>query len=84
MNCPLCGHPFSKVTNTPGGKGKGPTRRGMVEGDFLRRRRECLGCGGRFGTIEMVDIDDRIEEKGRWNPKGGRRPKDPDGEWLKI
>src|SRR3990170_4612069 len=44
MNCPFCGHPESKVTDSR------PDEAG------IRRRRECLACGRRFSTIERVEL----------------------------
>ena len=45
MKCPHCGSIDDKVVNsrlTPGGEG-------------IRRRRECLGCGQRFTTMEHLE-----------------------------
>jgi len=44
MNCPFCGHPESKVTDSR------PDEAG------IRRRRECLACGRRFSTIERIEL----------------------------
>ena len=44
MNCPFCGHEDTKVTDSR------PDEAG------IRRRRECLGCGRRFTTIEKVEL----------------------------
>lgn len=45
MKCPYCGHIESKVIDSrPNG-----------EGDNIRRRRECLKCGKRFTTYEVVE-----------------------------
>ncbi len=44
MNCPFCGNPESKVTDSR------PDEAG------IRRRRECLECGRRFTTIEKVEL----------------------------
>jgi transcriptional repressor NrdR len=43
MDCPYCGHHYSKVTDS----------RSMERG--IRRRRQCLGCGARFTTYERVE-----------------------------
>lgn len=40
MTCPIC-EGATKVTNSRPGP------------DIIRRRRECVGCGYRFTTIEM-------------------------------
>ncbi|MDR1753604.1 MAG: transcriptional regulator NrdR [Eubacterium sp.] len=43
MKCPDCGHYDSKVIDSR------PTD------NKIRRRRECLSCGGRFTTYEIVE-----------------------------
>ena len=45
MKCPFCGHAESKVVDS----------RPTDEDSRIRRRRECLGCGRRFTTYEMVE-----------------------------
>lgn len=45
MLCPFCGHLESKVINS----------RQNPRGDAIRRRRECLKCGHRFTTFEVVE-----------------------------
>lgn len=46
MKCPFCGDPESKVIDSrPNG-----------EADNIRRRRECLKCGKRFTTYEVVEM----------------------------
>lgn len=47
MRCPYCGNLDDKVLES----------RTMANGESIRRRRECLGCGYRFTSYE------RIEEK---------------------
>src|SRR5579872_6547099 len=44
MKCPFCGHLDDRVLDT----------RIQKEGTFIRRRRECLKCKGRFSTQENV------------------------------
>ncbi len=44
MNCPFCGRDETKVTDS------------RPESDGIRRRRECLGCGRRFTTLERVEL----------------------------
>ena len=44
MKCPFCGHIDDRVLDT----------RIQKEGTFIRRRRECLKCRGRFSTQENV------------------------------
>ena len=45
MRCPFCGHAEDKVVDS----------RESREGDAIRRRRECLGCGRRFTSYERVE-----------------------------
>lgn len=45
MKCPFCGHEESKVIDS----------RPTDEGERIRRRRECLKCGKRFTTYEVVE-----------------------------
>ncbi len=45
MKCIFCGHPESKVLDS----------RAVDDGSSIRRRRECLNCGKRFTTYEMVE-----------------------------
>jgi transcriptional repressor NrdR len=45
MLCPFCAHIESKVVNS----------RQSAKGDAIRRRRECLKCGHRFTTFEVVE-----------------------------
>ena len=45
MRCPACAFPESKVIDS----------RPMDEGNSIRRRRECLSCGKRFTTFEMLE-----------------------------
>ena len=45
MKCPFCGHLEDKVVDSREGK----------EGEVIRRRRECLGCGRRFTSYERID-----------------------------
>jgi transcriptional repressor NrdR len=44
MKCPFCGHLDDRVLDT----------RIQKEGSFIRRRRECLKCKGRYSTQENV------------------------------
>lgn len=44
MKCPECGSDQTTVIRTSGRKNEKP----------IRRRRECLCCGCRFGTVEIV------------------------------
>jgi transcriptional repressor NrdR len=45
MKCPFCAHGENKVIDS----------RISKDGDAIRRRRECLGCGKRFTTYEFVE-----------------------------
>ena len=45
MKCPYCGYDESKVIDS----------RPTDEGERIRRRRECLKCGKRFTTYEVVE-----------------------------
>ena len=45
MKCPVCGFPESKVVDS----------RPIEDGSNIRRRRECLSCGKRFTTFEILE-----------------------------
>jgi transcriptional repressor NrdR len=45
MRCPFCTEIEDKVVDS----------REAKDGDLIRRRRECLGCGRRFTTYERID-----------------------------
>ena len=45
MKCPFCGFPDSKVIDS----------RPVSDGNSIRRRRECLECGRRFTTYEIIE-----------------------------
>ena len=45
MKCPYCAHEESKVIDS----------RPTDEGEKIRRRRECLKCGKRFTTYEVIE-----------------------------
>jgi transcriptional repressor NrdR len=45
VKCPFCGHLGDKVVDS----------RESREGEVIRRRRECLGCGRRFTSYERID-----------------------------
>ncbi len=45
MKCPFCSHLEDKVVDS----------RESKEGEVIRRRRECLGCGKRFTSYERID-----------------------------
>ena len=46
MQCPMCRAPDSRVVDSRLGK----------DGDAIRRRRHCDGCGHRFTTYERVEL----------------------------
>ena len=43
MNCPFCGHTETRVLDS------------RPHDERIRRRRECLGCGKRFTTYEIIE-----------------------------
>jgi len=45
MRCPFCNHPKDRVVDS----------RESRNGDFIRRRRECLNCSRRFTTYERIE-----------------------------
>ena len=45
MKCPFCGCSDSKVVDS----------RPTEDNERIRRRRECIGCGKRFTTFEIVE-----------------------------
>jgi transcriptional repressor NrdR len=45
VKCPYCEHLEDRVVDS----------RESKEGDVVRRRRECLGCGRRFTSYERID-----------------------------
>lgn len=46
MKCPFCGNGETQVVET----------RVAEDGDFIRRRRQCLACERRFTTYERPDV----------------------------
>ena len=45
MKCPFCGHTEDRVVDSRVGR----------DGEFIRRRRECLRCHRRYTTYEYVE-----------------------------
>ena len=45
LKCPFCGYEESKVVDS----------RPTEEGEKIRRRRECIKCGKRFTTYEVIE-----------------------------
>ncbi|MDH3493927.1 MAG: transcriptional regulator NrdR [Acidobacteriota bacterium] len=60
MRCPFCDKTEDKVVDS----------REAKDGDSIRRRRECLGCGKRFTSYERIDEIPYMVVK-----KDGRREK---------
>lgn len=58
MRCPYCSYADSRVLDS----------RPTLEGNSIRRRRECSGCGKRFTTYEKVEEPPLVVVK-----KDGRR-----------
>lgn len=60
MRCPICGHTESQVKDS----------RPSEEGAAIRRRRLCPECGGRFTTVERVQLRELtiIKRSGRRAP----------------
>ena len=60
MKCPFCSDTENKVIDS----------RISKEGDAIRRRRECLGCGKRFTTYEFVEevLPVVVKKDGRREP----------------
>ncbi len=46
MRCPYCGHESTQVRDS----------RSAEDDAAIRRRRHCMGCGGRFTTYERVQL----------------------------
>jgi len=46
MKCPFCGNADTQVVDS----------RTSEEGDAIRRRRQCSGCGKRFTTYERAEL----------------------------
>ncbi|MDR2201982.1 MAG: transcriptional regulator NrdR [Clostridiales bacterium] len=63
MKCVYCGHIESKVLDS----------RTVGEGNSIRRRRECLNCGRRFTTYEVIETAPILVIKN----DGTRQPFDP-------
>ena len=64
MKCGKCGCMDSKVIDS----------RMSEDGTSIRRRRECLGCGRRFTTYEVIESTPVLVVKS----DGARQPFDPD------
>lgn len=64
MLCPFCGYEESKVIDS----------RPTEEGSKIRRRRECLKCGERFTTYEVIETTPLVVVK----KDNSRQPFDPE------
>ena len=53
MKCPFCGGFDSKVVDS----------RPTEDGERIRRRRECINCGKRFTTFEVVETTPIVVKK---------------------
>ena len=60
MRCPFCGHAESQVKDS----------RPSEDGAAIRRRRLCPECGGRFTTVERVQLRELtiLKRSGRRTP----------------
>ncbi len=60
MKCPFCGYLEDRVVDSRLGK----------DGEVIRRRRECLKCGGRYTTYERIEeiLPLVIKKDGRREP----------------
>lgn len=60
MRCPFCGSVEDKVLDS----------RESQDGDSVRRRRECKGCGRRFTTFEQIEAPEMfvVKRSGRRQP----------------
>jgi transcriptional repressor NrdR len=63
VRCPACGSVDDKVVDS----------RQAEDGQSIRRRRQCLGCSGRFTTFERVEATALVVVK----RSGRREPFDP-------
>ena len=60
MKCPFCGHTEDRVVDSRVGR----------EGEFIRRRRECLKCHRRYTTYEYIEdvLPHVVKRDGRREP----------------
>src|SRR5438445_9382983 len=60
MKCPFCGHTEDRVVDSRVGR----------EGEFIRRRRECLKCHRRYTTSEYIEdvLPHVVKRDGRREP----------------
>ena len=60
MKCPFCGHTEDRVVDSRVGR----------DGEFIRRRRECLKCNRRYTTYEYIEdvLPQVVKRDGRREP----------------
>jgi transcriptional repressor NrdR len=60
MKCPFCGHTEDRVVDSRVGR----------EGEFIRRRRQCLKCHRRYTTYEYIEdvLPHVVKRDGRREP----------------
>ena len=60
MKCPFCGHSEDRVVDSRVGR----------DGEFIRRRRECLKCHRRYTTYEYIEdvLPHVVKRDGRREP----------------
>ncbi len=60
MKCPFCGHAEDRVVDSRVGR----------DGEFIRRRRECLKCHRRYTTYEYIEdvLPHVVKKDGRREP----------------
>src|SRR2546429_6805853 len=60
MKCPFCGHTEDRVVDSRVGR----------DGEFIRRRRECLKCHRRYTTYEYIEgvLPHGVKRDGRREP----------------
>src|SRR2546428_5363280 len=60
MKCPFCGPPEDRVVDSRVGR----------DGEFIRRRRECLKCHRRYTTYEYIEdgLPHVVKRDGRREP----------------
>ena len=56
MICPICGFAKTRVVDTDTGA--------VSTGGYIRRRRECCECNGRFSTKETVMVGTAVDKHG--------------------
>src|SRR3989442_13803454 len=67
MKCPFCGHTEDRVVDSRVGR----------DGEFIRRRRECLKCHRRYTTYEYIEdvLPPVVKRDGRREPFDRQKPR---------